>query len=443
MSRITFILPCVGKRFDQRYPRSWIMEPLAVAQLSALTPSGWEKKFYDDRLEAIPYEEPTDLVALSVETYTARRAYQISARFRQRGVPVVLGGFHPTLVPEDAAPHADAIVVGEAEDVWRSVLDDFLAGNLQPRYEVLQRPDTAGVFPDRAIFAGKRYIDLALVETGRGCRHGCDFCSISAFFKQTFMARPVEDVVREIVSLNRKNFFFVDDNIAVDRERALKLFKALAPLGITWFGQVTSLIAGDGELLRAMKESGCLGVLVGFESLRKASRALAAKEVGETPVAAYETALERFAQHGIAIYGTFVFGYDGDTVETVRESVEFALKHRMFFAAFNHLMPFPGTPLYSRLEEERRLERSEWWLARDYRFGDLAFQPAQLSSPELSEACYRARRAFYAWPQIMRRATHWRSNCQNLKMTSIFFISNLLSKREVDRRQGLPLGCEY
>ncbi|MEJ2111905.1 MAG: cobalamin-dependent protein, partial [Acidobacteriota bacterium] len=197
MSRVTFIFPCVGKRLGNRYPRSWIMEPLAIAQLSALTPAGWEKRFYDDRLEEIQYDEPTDLVALSVETYTARRAYQISAQFRRRGIPVVLGGFHPTLVPEDAAQHADAIVIGEAENVWSRVIEDILAGKLQSRYEGKQRLGMAGVFPDRAIFAGKHYIDLALVETGRGCRHGCDFCSISAFFKGGFNARPVADVVQE------------------------------------------------------------------------------------------------------------------------------------------------------------------------------------------------------------------------------------------------------
>jgi radical SAM superfamily enzyme YgiQ (UPF0313 family) len=419
-----------------------MMEPLAIGQLSALTPAGWEKKFYDDRLEAIRYDEPTDLVALSVETYTARRAYQISDRFRQRGVPVVMGGFHPTLAPEDAAQHADAIVVGEAEGVWSRVLEDFLCLQLQSRYEAERRPGMAGVFPDRTIFAGKRYIDLALVETGRGCRQRCDFCSISAFFNRTFNPRPVEDVVREIASMNRKRFFFVDDNIAVERERALALFKALAPLGITWFGQVSALIAEDEELLKAMRQSGCMGVLVGFESLSPASIAVAAKGLRGTPRKAYEQALDQFARNRIAIYGTFVFGYDVDTEKAVEESVAFALKHRLFCAAFNHLVPFPGTPLHRRLVDERRLARDDWWLDPDYRFGDLAFRPARLTAPELSEACYRARRAFYAWPQILKRAMNRRSNCQNFVMTSFFLATNLLSKREVDRRQGLPLGCE-
>ena len=413
-----------------------------MAQLAALTPTQWERKFYDDRLETIPYDEETDLVAMSVETYTARRAYQIAKRFRARGVPVVLGGFHPTLAPDEAAQHADAIVIGEAEGVWGRVLEDFLSGKLQARYQAERRPNTAGLFPDRTIYAGKRYVDLALVETGRGCRQGCDFCSISSFFKRSYTARPVEDVVQEIVSLKKKRLFFVDDNIAVERERALALFKALAPLKINWFGQVGVQVAEDGEILAAMRQSGCMGVLVGFESLSPESEAVASKGLNGSLRACYEKAIAQFTKHRIAIYGTFVFGYDVDTQASIKEAVEFALERRLFFAAFNHLVPFPGTPLHRRFVAERRLIRDDWWLAPEYRFGDLAFRPAQLAAEDLSSSCYQGRKAFYAWPQILKRALNRQSNCQNAFMTMAFLSSNLLSKREVDRRQGLPLGCD-
>ena len=187
--KITFIMPCVGKRTDESYPRSWLMEPLAIAQLAALTPASWQKVLYDDRLEPIPYDEPTDLAAISVETYTARRAYQISEQFQKRGVPVVMGGFHPTLAPEDAARHADAILMGEAEGIWPGLLDDFAQGQMRPRYAAARRPDLAGIFPDRTIFAGKRYMNLALVETGRGCRLGCDFL-FDRFVLQTHVLGP-------------------------------------------------------------------------------------------------------------------------------------------------------------------------------------------------------------------------------------------------------------
>lgn len=440
--RVTFVMPCVGRRAGQGYPRTWLMEPLAVAQLAALTPEPWRRAFYDDRLEAIPYDEPTDLAAISVETYTARRAYQIAERFRRRGVPVVMGGFHPTLAPEDAAPHADAIVIGEAEETWPRLLDDFSRGRLAPRYESARRPDLAGILPDRSIFAGKRYMDLALVETGRGCRHRCDFCSISAFFNRSYSARPVGDVAEEIRRLGRGSVFFVDDNLAVDRARALGLFEAIEPLGIRWVGQISVHVAADEPFLAAMRRSGCLGVLVGFESLRAGSPATAGKGLGGAPAESYEKAIARFRRHKLAVYGTFIFGYDGDTPETIRTTAAFAQRQRLFFAAMNHLVPFPGTPLFRRLRDEKRLVRNDWWLAPDYRFGDLAFRPGDASARELADACFRARRWFYAWPRVLGRALNLRGNCNTPALALIYFWSNLLSGRDAAGRQGMPLGVE-
>jgi len=438
--RIAFILPCVGKRQGVPYPQSWLMEPLAIAQLSALTPRDWEREFYDDRVEAIPGDLSADLVAMSVETYTAHRACQIADRFRRRGVPVVMGGFHPTLAPDDCAGHADAVVIGPAEGVWGRLLDDFRAGRLRARYEAEAQPPLAGLFPDRSIFAGKPYMDLALVETGRGCRFACDFCSITAFFRRAYTARPVEDVVGEVRALGRRTVFFVDDNFAVDRARTLALLRALAPLRVRWMGQVSVHVAEDDELLAAMRRSGCLGVLIGFESLSEKSAALAGKGIRDAPLAAYARAMRRFARHRLAVYGTFVFGYETDTLASIEEAMEFAMRHRLFFAAFNHLVPFPGTPLYDRLRAEKRLIRADWWHTSDYRFGDVAFHPARMTREELADACARARRAFYGWPRILKRATHLRCNTRNPFMTLLFLTSNILSGKDVDRRQGIPLG---
>lgn len=440
--KIAFILPCVGKRADEAYPRSWLMEPLAIAQLSALTPAGWEKVFYDDRLEAIPYDEPASLAAISVETYSARRAYQIAAQFRRRGVKVVMGGFHPTLAPDDAARHADAIVIGEAEDIWPRLLEDFAQGKMKPRYQGDKRPDLKGIFPDRSIFNGKRYMDLALVETGRGCPYNCDFCSIMAFFRRTYTARPVEDVVSEIARTCRKNFFFVDDNMAIGRARALELFRALEPLRIRWVGQIGAHVADDDEFLGAMRRSGCVGVLVGFESLRAGNEAVAAKNPRGNLARTYADAIENFTRRRLAVYGTFVFGYEGDSREIIREAVDFASNQRLFFAAFNHLVPFPGTPLHNRLCDEKRMIRDDWWLSPDYRFGDVAFRPDGFAPEDLAAACFEARKSFYAWPRILKRATNFRANCGSPFRAAIYFSSNLMSGRDAAKRQGLPLGVE-
>ena len=440
--KITFILPCVGRYPGQSYVRSWLMEPLAIGVLSALTPEGHDRVFYDDRLEAIPYDEPTDLAAINVETYTARRAYQVAAEYRRRGVPVVMGGFHATLVPDEVADHADAVVVGEAEELWPRLLDDVAAGRLQRRYESDRRPALGGVMPDRAIYADKPYVDLTLVETARGCRYTCEFCSISSFYRHSYSARPVADVIADVRGLGRRNVFFVDDNICVDRVRTRELLEALVPLRIRWIGQVSLDVARDDELLALMRASGCIGVLIGFESLDPASLARMGKGVNRDGVD-YDSALDRLRRHGLAVYATFVFGYDADTATSFERTLRFALRHRFFFMAFNHLVPFPGTPLYERLGAAGRLRYEAWWLSPEYRFGDVAFHPTHFSPERLSAACYAFRRRFYALPSVLKRGLDLKANCRNFAMAAVFFYQNLASGRDVRRRQGLPLGMGH
>ncbi len=437
--KITFILPCVGRLPGRPYVRSWLMEPLAIGVLSALTPKRHDRVFYDDRLEDIPYDEPTDLAAINVETYTARRAYQIAAEYKRRNVPVVMGGFHATLVPDEVVKHADAVVIGEAEELWPRVLEDLALGRLQQVYSSENRPSLAGMMPDRSIFADKPYVDLALVETARGCRYGCEFCSISSFYGRSYSARPVSDVVADIRSLNRRNVFFVDDNICVDRVRTKALCEALIPLKIRWIGQVSLDVTHDKELLALMRESGCIGVLIGFESLEPKSLAQMGKKANNDG-GDYARSLKRLRAHGLAVYATFVFGYDGDTEASFERALDFALQHRFFFMAFNHLVPFPGTPLYDRLLNESRLRYDAWWLADDYCFGDVAFVPESFSPDELSQACYTFRRRFYSLPSVLRRGFDLKANCQNFWMAALFYYQNLSSGRDVKRRQGLPLG---
>lgn len=438
--KVTFILPCVGRRRSrERYVRSWSMEPLAMAVLAARTPPEVERVFCDDRFDAIPFEEPTDLVALSVETYTARRAYQIAGRFRRRGVPVVMGGFHPTLAPEDAAAHADAIVIGEAEETWPRLLADFSAGRLQPRYTAERRPPLDGLRPDRSLYAGKPYLPVSLVETARGCPHACDFCSISRFYRRSWTARPVADVIAEIRTLPHRSLFFTDDNFTADRERTRALLQALMPLKVHWAAQIALDAAEDAELLDLMRCSGCVFVLIGFESLDP--QRLAAMGKGVNRLRDYEEAARRLARAGIGVYGTFVFGYDGDTAESFRRTEAFARRNGFFFTAFNHVVPFPGTPLYERLEREGRLREPKWWLAPDARFGQVTFVPEGLAPAELTRLSYQYRRRFYSLPSIARRLRNWRANGSSPRRALIYLLLNLMTGLEVRRRQDLPLGA--
>jgi radical SAM superfamily enzyme YgiQ (UPF0313 family) len=440
--KITLIMPSVGrKQGDQRgYLKSWLMEPLAMAVLASLTPPEIQKVFYDDRLEAIPFDEPTDLVAINVETYTARRAYQIAAEFQRRGRLVVMGGFHPTLVPEEVEQYADSVLLGEAEGLWPELLRDAASGCLKKRYQSPCRPELGNVIPEREIYQRyrKRYLPVTLIETGRGCKFKCEFCSVTAFFEHDYRPRPVETIIADIRRSNAKRIFFVDDNFSAVPERAEALCEALIPLGIQWFSQVSMNISHNERLLKLMKRSGCMGVLIGFENMRPA----VLKQMGKTmnsPEAGYQDVVAPFHRHGLAIYASFVFGYDDDE-ESLRLAYRFCVEQKIFYAAFNHLMPFPGTPLYQRLHAEHRLAYANWWLAADYRFGKLAFLPRALTPEALSDLCYQYRYRFFSVGSIWRRLWHARLYGFNPLLFGAFLLMNLTGKSENSKRRDLPLG---
>jgi radical SAM superfamily enzyme YgiQ (UPF0313 family) len=434
--KILFIVPGYGRKKDGSYIESWTMEPLTIAVLAALTPGGIEKKFYDDRVEKIPLTEDADLVAITAETYTALRAYEISKAYRERGIPVVLGGYHPTLLPREAAKYADAIVCGEAEDIWGELLNDAAEGRLNDVYKSTGRPSLSGIRPDRSIFRGKRYLPLALVETSRGCVHGCSFCSISAFYRQSHNQRPAGEVAEEIASLDRRPVFLVDDNIVANPAFAEELFKALIPLKIRWFSQCSIYGTRDRALVRLMRKSGCQGVLIGFESLDQEN--LEAMNKGwNTSLHSYRKILALLRDEGILVYGTFIFGYEGDTPGTIENALQFAMDEKLFIAAFNQLQPFPGTPVYEEMDKEDRLLSPAWWLQQDYRFGDVVFTPESMAPAELSEGCLEARRKFFRLSSIMKRAIDFKSNCGSLFRVAMFFRFNSLLGRDVEGRRQL------
>jgi radical SAM superfamily enzyme YgiQ (UPF0313 family) len=440
--RLTLVHPCIGRRPGQRYIRSWQMEPLPPATLAGLTPPDVDVRFYDDRMESIPFDEPTDLVAMSVETYTARRAYQIASEYRRRGVPVVMGGFHATLCPDEVARYAETVVVGEAEDVWETVIDDARHGRLERVYRSAARPSLRGLRPDRRIFRGKRYLPIGLVEAGRGCHFRCDFCAVQTMFSNTQTRRPIDEVIAEVAALKaeKKLFFFVDDNITSNMAQAKEWLRALAPLGIRWVSQASINAAHDEEFLDLLVASGCRGVLIGIESLDPDALAAMNKQFN-TMRGGYEVAFANLRRRHLRIYATFVFGYDTDTPESFSRSVEFAKANRFYIAAFNHLTPFPGTPLYARLEREGRLRHPAWWLAEDYRYNMVPFQPKSMSPEALQRHCLEARREFYGWGSIARRGVD-EVNRSDGFMFRNFFPINAMLRADTNQRDGYPLGDE-
>lgn len=439
--RLTIIHPCIGRKKGHKYIRGWQMEPLAPAVLASLTPSDVEVKFYDDRMEPIPYEEPTDLVAISVETYTARRAYQIASTYRRRGVPVVMGGFHATLIPEEVSQYAEAIVIGEAENLWQQVIKDFRAGGMRRTYESAGRPSLQHVRPDRSIFKGKRYLPIGLVEAGRGCHLKCEFCAIQSFFGSTQTRRSIEDIVNEVGQIQKPLIFFVDDNFTSNMDEAKELMRSLIPLKIKWVSQASIHSAHDEEFLRLARESGCQGLLIGFETLNPKNL----KRMGKTfnmMNGGYENALANLRKYGIRLYATFMLGYDEDDENTFEETVRFAKRSKFFMVSFNHVTPFPGTPLYERLKMEKRLLYDSWWLDPDYSYGMVPFTPKRMPSKMVQEGCVKARKSFYSLSSILRRSLNIRVNTRGPFMVYGYFLINALMRKEVTLRENYPLGDE-
>jgi len=438
--RLTLVHPAIGRRSGVNYMRTWQMEPLPIAALAALTPEDVDISFYDDRMEPIDFDRPADLAAIPVETYTAKRSYQIASEFRRRGVPVVMGGFHATLMTDEVKDYAEAVVVGEAEEVWPQVIEDARRRRLQPIYRANSQPDLGKVRYDRSIFRGRRYLPIGLVETGRGCRFPCDFCAVQTFFERTARHRPIDAIVAEISALKpeKRLFFFVDDNFAADLTFARELAEALTPLNVRWVTQMSINAAHDEAFLAALARSGCRGVLIGFESLdENVLRAM--RKTFNTMRGGFAPALANLRRHGIRVYGTFVFGYDGEQAGTFDEAAEFAIENHFYLAAFNHLTPFPGTPLFGRLQREGRLIYERWWLDERYGYNGIPFQPAAMEPDDIRQGCLRARRRFYTWRSMLRRAFD-PVNRADPFMFRNFFVINGMHRVEVAKRDHFPLG---
>ena len=443
--KLTLIKPNIGRMEHSLYVDEARMEPLQLGVLAGLTPPDVDVVLYDDRMEAIPYDEPTDLAAITVETFTARRAYEISAEFRQRDVPVILGGMHPTLLPQEAAQHADAIYTGDAESLWQQVIDDARHGKLQPVYDAGRGIPQPGTITRRDLFQGKGYLPITLLQFSRGCRFKCRFCATSAFFKQQHYHRNIREVIREIESQERKILFFVDDNMLTDVDAAKALFCELIPLKICWVSQASIDMTRDRELMDLMMKSGCLGHVIGFESLNPNNL----RDMKKAPnmngqFNHYKPQLEILRDYGLQIWAAFTLGYDHDTPQSIEETVQFAIHHKFAFAAFNILMPYPNTPLYEQLAAEGHLlYNGRWWLHPEYRFNHAAFQPKLMSPDELTEAAFRARAAFNGPLSIIRRAFDVKTNMRSLFRLGTYLSYAPLFRKEVYKKQGMKFGLQH
>jgi radical SAM superfamily enzyme YgiQ (UPF0313 family) len=438
--KIALVLPSVGKLPGQKYIRAWQMEPLTIAHLAALTPGDVDIAFFDDRMEDIDYDVEVDLVGISIETYTALRAYQIASEFQKRGRTIVMGGFHATLCPDEVAEYADAVVVGQAEGNWQNVLDDFRKGTLKKIYKSENTSETRiDVIPDRKIYGNRNYINIRLLEAGRGCKFRCEFCSIQQFFEGKHFSRPVSVIVQEIKELRKDKtlIFFVDDNITSNVGFARELFAALIPLKIKWVGQADITIARNEELLKLMVESGCQGILIGFESLnpdnlKQMNKSFNAVDGGPAQ------AVKVIHRHGLRLYATFLYGYSNDRQEDFKQIIDFCISNKIFMVGFNHLTPFPGTPLYQRLKDANLLTYGKWWLSEEYRYGQIPFK-TNIDHNLIEEQSQLARNKFYSLPSIFYRMTNL-TNINNPFMFLYYITINFMLKNDAAKRMKFPLG---
>lgn len=443
--KLILIYPTLGHREAEAFIDEARMEPLQLGILAALTPPDVDVVLYDDRIETIPFDEPADLVAITVQIFTAKRAYEISAGYRARGVRVIMGGVHVSLIPQEAAAHADSIFIGDAEWLWAQVIDDARHGRLQPIYRApVGHARSGGILPRRDLFKGKGYLPLTLLQFSRGCHFGCDFCAVSAYFSRNHYCRSIEDTINEIKAQDRRYLFFVDDNILSDHTAAKALLRRLIPLNVHWVSQGSIDMTRDPELMELIVRSGCLGFVIGFESILPESLRTMQKTPNlMTEFDGYRSQTEILREHGLQTWAAFVLGHEHDTVDSIDQTLQFALENKFTFAAFNVLMPYPGTPLYHRLQaEDRLLYDGQWWLHPDYRFNYAAFKPLRMTPDELTEAGFRCRSVYNSTGNLIRRAFTPRTNMSSLLRFGIYLMYGHLFRQESFKKHGMRLGLQ-
>jgi radical SAM superfamily enzyme YgiQ (UPF0313 family) len=386
------------------WKKSLRYQPLTLTTLAALIPPelNTDIRLFDEGIADVPLDLDADLVGLTVITGTANRAYQLADHFRWRGATVVLGGPHVTLIPDDAAPHADAIVTGYAEDSWPQLLRDFAVGRLQPRYDQAPGLDLANrPFPRRDLLPADRFLTNNVFEATRGCIHNCDFCVVPAAWGRKPFQKPVEDVIADIRRHGARKLIFVDLNLIADRGYALRLFAALVPLDVQWYGLATVLLADDPELLELAARSGCRGLLMGLESISVQN--LRQNHKGFNSPEKFFQVVERLHEHGIALQGCFVFGLDHDEPDVFLKTAEFAVQARIDLPRFAIVTPFPNTALYNRFASEGRILTKNWEL---YDGQHVVFRPARMSVAELQAGAEAAWKHAYSFRSIARRISH-------------------------------------
>lgn len=374
--------------------------PLSLLVLGALTPDQHSVTITDENVERLDRADSPDLVGISVKADTAVRSQDIARTYRGRGIPVVFGGIYPTTCPDDCIDHADACVIGEAEEIWARLLQDAAAGCLKKIYRSDRPPDLRlSPTPRWNLIAEKHYLYTNTLTIGKGCPWRCAFCyNSSPNLPVGYRMKPITAILDQIASLRSKHVMFIDDNFIADKSCARRLLTELQPLGLTWHTAVSADIGRHDDILDSMAASGCRSLFIGFETLNTANLKGANKR--QNRIEEYNRTIAKIHDRGMMVNASVVFGFDADGPDVFDKTTDWLIDRKIETMTAHILTPYPGTVLHSQLQREGRI------IDRDlthYNTSRAVFQPAGMSTTELEQGYLGAYRRFYSWHSIMRR----------------------------------------
>ena len=433
--RLLLINPSRGKNakgdfwdfnFEKRVLGQTSLIPLSLPTIAGLSPEDFETTIIDEKVEEIDFDEKVDLVGIGAMTPSIKRAYEIADEFRNRGVAVVIGGIHASVLPDEAINHADSVVIGEAEYSWPRVLDDFKNGSMKRFYRFDCYPNLEDVpVPRHDLVKSDRYV-INQVQTTRGCPFDCEFCTVKAFSGKEFRLKKIKQVLKEIEALTPyynlnvmgydlklpKTLLFADDNLIGNKSHARKLFNALIPLKISdWYCQSSINLGRDKELLALMREAGCQTVMIGIESVVQNSLNAMEKKINK--VDEYYECIDNIQSSGIKVLGSFVLGNDAEDDTIFEKTVKFIRDTNMIYSMINILTPLPGTRLYERFEREGRILHKDW---EHYSLESVCFKPKQMSPDTLLEGRRWVYQQVYSLPDIHDRYENFLKQKDNMEV---------------------------
>ncbi|MEW6380880.1 MAG: radical SAM protein [bacterium] len=412
------------EKIAEKIPSQYLFSPfsrwsgmgLGLLIISALTPDIFQIDLIDENIKDIDFNKKYDLIAISLITQQAPRAYIIADSFRAKGIPVILGGIHPTIMKDEAKAHADSIIIGEAEELWTTVIEDFLNKDLKSIYYSNDSVDLSkSPIPRYDLLDFSKY-KIAWIQTTRGCPHGCEFCAASNIFGKRYRHKSIQQVINEVQYIKRLTNIqigFADDNMFVNREFSYTLLKELKKLNINWITQTDISVGEDDELLELLRKSGCNSLFIGFESLSKRNLTSDDRENWKLKyIDNYATLIKNIQSYGIGVLGAFILGFDEDEESTFNELAEFIISNNLYASQLTILTPLPGTRLRERLLRENRVISSDW---NRYTFLDVNFIPKRMSPQRLQEGLYEVFQKVYDREVRIKVAQHFKKIYHDLR----------------------------